>query len=220
MQQLISEKQARAITGGRKPLVPIEYDRAIQALVACQTLDDAKYFSDKADALAAWAKIYRDDQAGIESKRLKLHAYRRMGQLASQLRPGKRVAFGKPGYAGFQGSEPGPNALLREKGFTREQARHIQAIAKIPDDQFDVSVSSPRPPGPTILARNARCEDPNWLKFQHSFSQLLVSCRALPASDFARSLNPSLYTNLHERICEMIEWLDEFEQQLPKEKSK
>ena len=87
MNSVISEEQARQITGGRKPLVPVEYERACTALAECQTIDEAKYWDNKADALAAWAKIYNNDQAGLEAKRLKLHAYRRMGEIAREIIP-------------------------------------------------------------------------------------------------------------------------------------
>lgn len=92
MQQVISAEQARKITGGRTPHVPVEYETAINALVACRSIDEAKYWSDKSDALAAWAKIYHSDKAAREAKALKLWAFRRMGQLAAELRPNyKRV---------------------------------------------------------------------------------------------------------------------------------
>lgn len=84
MSTVITEQQARQITGGRKPLVPVEYEAACNALAQCVDLDEAKYWSDKADALAAWAKIYRDDRISAQAKRLKLKAYRRMGELAAE----------------------------------------------------------------------------------------------------------------------------------------
>lgn len=49
MQSVISAAEAKKITGGRTPLVPVEYETAITALQACVTLDETKYWSDKAD---------------------------------------------------------------------------------------------------------------------------------------------------------------------------
>ena len=33
--------------------MPLKFDEAINALVACRSVDEAKYYADKADALAA-----------------------------------------------------------------------------------------------------------------------------------------------------------------------
>ena len=67
---VITKDQARKITKGRTPLVPVEYEVAIRALTECTTLDESKYWSDKSDALAAWAKIYHSDDAGRKAKLL------------------------------------------------------------------------------------------------------------------------------------------------------
>src|ERR1700690_2101621 len=90
MKQVISAEEARKITGGRLPHMPVEYETALQALQECITLEDTKYWSDKADALAVWAKIFHSDDAARKAKQLKLKAFRRMGELARELRPGKR----------------------------------------------------------------------------------------------------------------------------------
>ena len=86
MQQVITAGEARAITKGRAPLVPVEYEEAVKALAKCREIDDAKYWSDKASALAAWAKIYHSPQVMREAKLLKLHAYRHMAELAHAIR--------------------------------------------------------------------------------------------------------------------------------------
>src|ERR1700722_7297053 len=77
--------------------MPVEYVEACKALAACVTIDEAKRWADKAEALAAWAKIYRSDEASVQAARLKLHAYRRMGKLAEEIRPLRHI--GGQGYA-------------------------------------------------------------------------------------------------------------------------
>lgn len=126
MQAVITKAQARAITRGREPHVPVEYEQAVTALQACLTLDETKYWSDRADALAAWAKIYGNDQAGRKAKMLKLHAYRRMGILAAELcPPGSR----KMGVGNGKGSLPGPRALLESHGLSTAAADAARTLA-------------------------------------------------------------------------------------------
>src|SRR5690606_26149716 len=103
------------------PMTPVEYVDACKALQACHEIDEAKYWSDKSDALAAWAKIYRDDETGKLARKLKAHAYRRMGEIAEQVQPTKGVTH--------KGSPPGANSLLIEKGLSRGKAYHALRIS-------------------------------------------------------------------------------------------
>lgn len=210
MQQVISEVDARRVTGGRKPLVPIEYERAISALVACQNIDDAKYFSDKADALAAWAKIHRDDQAGVEAKRLKLHSYRRIDQLARELRPVQRNESNRSRFG------PGPRSLLREHGFKKATTNAIHVTGQLTQEEFDVVVNQPRPPSPSRLAMSHMKSNPPWAELFQALSASRSHMRRHPAAEMAKSLGEKSVQTARQIAIELTEWLDEFERHLPK----
>lgn len=156
MQTVITAKQAQEITGGRKPLVPVVYEEAVKALGECLSLDDAKYWDNKADALAAWAKIYHDDKVGRQARALKLEAYRRMGTLAGELRGfGRRVlaTVGRKGRA-FVNIKTA-RGLLMEKGLSSKQARAAIVLAKMERETFAPMVEGPRPPAPQSVATRA-----------------------------------------------------------------
>ena len=102
-----------------RPAMPVQYEEALKALEACTSLDETTVWSNAADALAAWAQIYRSDEAELKAKRLRLHAYRRMGQLARDLRPPGKMKGG--GYRGCQGKLPGAISLLQEYGLTKRK---------------------------------------------------------------------------------------------------
>jgi hypothetical protein len=171
--------------------VPVKYTAAVKALVACQNIDDAKYFADKSEALAAWAKIYHHDRAAVEAKRLKLHAFRRIGILANELRPG-----GRP-VKGSYGSPPGPNSLLREHGFSGSQIKCMRTAAKIPSKQFDKMVSLPSPPAPTTLYKMDRKGSTAYKIIMNSansnigLSQFFGFCRKNDPKQLARGLTKS-----------------------------
>jgi hypothetical protein len=114
-------------------IVPLEYVKAVKALKACQTIDDAKQWEGKAEALAAWAKIYKNDQAGKEARRLKLHAYRKMGQLAEQLRPTQKAT-----------SIPGANSLLEEHGLPQHKAMQALQLSRATEPEFDTAIKEAR----------------------------------------------------------------------------
>lgn len=86
-------------------IMPVEYTAACKSLEKCLTIEDAKYWSNAADALASWARIYQNDEAGRAAKRLKAQALRKMSILADELQPAGVKGLGKG-----RGLKPGPYA--------------------------------------------------------------------------------------------------------------
>lgn len=221
MQPVLTREQARAITRGRTPLVPVEYESAVKALQSCITLDEAKYWGEKADALAAWAKIYRNDQVGIEARRLKLHAFRRMGELAQELRPPKLGAV--KGAPQGSGTPPGSPSLLVKHGLRIDQANACSAIAKVPRREFEEIVALPKPPAPaTFLYKFAdRNTSDSWriLTGVHGGNSLTGFRSWLRGKEpklLARALRKDEAQKARETVEEIVDWLDEFEEALPK----
>lgn len=220
MSAVLTSDQARQVTRGRTPLVPIEYETAVNALQACITMDDAKYWSDKADALAAWARIYRSDDAGRKARQLKLHAFRRMGILAQELRP---RGVHKPGGTG---TRPGPVSLMVESGLSLHQAAAASAIAKISKRAFLKAVDSEHPPAPSsMLPKFAGDVSDSWKKLAgahggNTFIGFRAFCRANEAKPIAKGLAADEVAKVRGVLTEINEWLDEFEQYLPKEKAR
>lgn len=223
MSTVITEQQARKITGGRKPLVPVEYENAVKALMACTSIDDAKYWSDKSDALAAWAKIYQDDQAGIEARRLKLHAYHRLGTLARELRPVKYER-------GCVGQSPGPRALLMEKGLKSDAASSALRISRATKDELKPHIEAGRgvtAVGNTFRGRsgmNVRVATDAWLWLTSSnvgngahLRMAKAAFQKRKARDAAEGIGRGEVSAARNLARDLIEWLDEFEQCLPKE---
>jgi hypothetical protein len=207
--------QARQITGGRKPLVPVEYEEGCKMLDACISLDDVKYWDNAADALAAWAKIYHDDEASTKAKRLKLKAYRRLGELAEQLRPTKVI---KKPNGDFAGESPGSVSLLREHGFTHAKAGAARKLAKMPEKRFAEIVNSPKPVSPTTACFKKASGSDAWVRFAHDGQAVSFRsfCRRTNPQVLARAMDQSEASKAREFVREVQEWLDTFEQFLPK----
>lgn len=209
MQQLITAKQAKQITRGRTPLVPVQYEAALNALSECISLDDAKVWSDKADALAAWAKIYRSDDVNRKAKMLKLHAYRRMGQLASEIRPATTR------------NKPGPNSVLLESGLNSAQSRAALQIARTSERTFKKVVNADEVPSPSTFYLQSRsptsARDEGWDCFAYGANSAMSFrsfCRRYPAARLARSIGREHAESARALATELTEWLDEFEQAL------
>lgn len=213
MSTVLTIEEAKKVTKGRTPLVPVEYERAVAALVECRTLEEAKYWDNAADALAAWAKIYKSEQVEREWRALKLHAYRRMGQLGGIKQP--TVLKGIPGPNGFQGSNPGPAAYLRDHGLNRGQANWARRLALMDENEFNRISNLPRPPSP---AKIQSLGNSNWTIFAqkgfYSFSSVISRSKAHETAKLVDKRDAESVRSIAKR---MIDWLDEFEQHLPKE---
>lgn len=201
----IQEKVSTAI-------VPIKYVEAIKALEECRNIDDAKYFADKADALAAWAKIYKHNDAVIEAKRLKLHAYRRMGLIASELMPLRK-------FGGNGGTAPGARSLLMGMGLSKFQAHSISAVTRLPEKKFLAAVDSNTPPSPSFYLSTHTGQSKSWQMLHGrgpSAGMMTSFCRKYNPKEIARGLTPSEAIKAREMALEITEWMDTFEQYLPK----
>jgi hypothetical protein len=215
--------------------MPVIYEDAVRDLIACQTLDEAQYFADKAEALAAWARIHKSDQAGVEAKRLKLYAWKRIGELARELRPGGPASTRHPnakltGYHRFQGRLPGPKSILAEHGLSTTQSQASLRLSRMPKEQFDAAVNSPRPPSALTLGTYGKYSTKEWEEFSTTFSSTRSFCRRHNPCDFAKSLKTEEFLRrrqgrlrsevamARELALEITEWIDQFEQHLPKDK--
>lgn len=217
MNAVITSAQARQITRGRTPLVPVEYETAVKALADCISLDETKYWDAKADALAAWAKIYRSDEALRKAKMLKLHAFRRMGQIAEEIRPSHRKAKGNG--VGRLGTLPGSRSLLKENGLTVAQADAARCLSNLPVRKFEKLVNAPNPISPTT-ARYMRSDDGReWHALQRAMCSLRSVMRRLTPAQVVAELAAEERETGRAFSVELVEWLDEFESRLKARKA-
>lgn len=223
MNKVITVEQARKITGGRTTHMPVEYENAVKALQACMTLDEAKYWSDKSDALAAWAKIYRNEEVSLKARQLKLHAFRRMGQLAEELRPSKRMLGGRKGEA------PGSHSLLVESGIGAGIAVQVARLAKATPEEFErvvaagkgVYTSAAEFRGRVASGKGVKKSSDMWhwltlVTGGPELTRVISKLRAKDPADCGRDLSPDEVEKARKLAVELSEWLDEFEQHLPK----
>jgi hypothetical protein len=181
--------------------LPVVYTEAVTALTRCRTLDEAKYFSDKAEALQAWAKIYNSNQASIEATRLKWHAYRRMGVLAEELMP-------KADQRG------GAMTLLKEQGFSHSTASVIRRVARLAEGEFKDLVDQERPYAPSVVRHYDRTGTDSWIVFQDLFGRMRLFCDKHDAKTFANELARDERTRAKAIVNDLMEWIDQFERYL------
>ncbi len=185
--------------------MPLLYQEAVNAIAACKTFDEAKNWSDRADAMAAWAKIYADDAIEREAKSLKLHAYRRIGLLAAEMRP---LTF-----RGRQGVQ-GPSSLLQEQGFNKSKTASISKIARMPQKQFEAVAASKKPPSPSVLTNRYLRPNPEWAEMSNRMHQLQSAIRQAHPKDMAGSLSEKDTEAAMKSCLELLHWLVPFHDHL------
>jgi hypothetical protein len=201
----------RAVAGStparaaKKPLIPLCYESACKSLTECLSIDEAQMWDAKADALAAWAKIYHDNEAARKAKALKLHAYRRMGLLS------KELTKCKPKY-NAAGPVPGARALLIDKGLKVHDADACIRLARARNDVFEKAINSPKPPAPSGFLHKVRDADLSdmALLVKRAFVEAAPFCKKHTAAAVFNQLNIKDQIKLGEYLMPVYEWLDAY----------
>ena len=124
--------------------LPRTYEAAKTALAECSALDECKDWSDKAAALASYAKQAQDETLMTMAQRIKARAVRRSGELLKQIETqGQRSDLGRSTTR---------SGAAREAGMSGHQQKQAVRIASVPPGEFEAQVESPKPPTLTQLA--------------------------------------------------------------------
>lgn len=200
--------------------IPVVYLDAVRALAACRSIDEGKYWANKADALAAWAKIFQNKTAAVEAKRLKLFAYRRMGLLAGELQETINSAL-----QSRSGRKPGARRQLAKSGLTHNEANAAVTVARMTEAEFAAEIERNSPRAASTFKRLGMFLGRTGVPVKHSDSYFLIRAKLSVLLAFMRSVEPTAFgasfgsedvAAIRPAIVELQEWLDAFEQHLPK----
>jgi hypothetical protein len=143
------------------------YERGCALLEQCITFDETKYWDSLADAAAAWGKIHNSDRVERLARALKLHAYRRLGEIAETQKAPVKAAKGRP---------PGPVAWLQSNGMSRNEAQAARGLANMGQAQFDELAGRAKPPLPVSVRKGHYTE---WQRFYGRASLANVAAHTL-----------------------------------------
>lgn len=129
--------------------LPAAYQAAQKAIAECERVDECKSWSDKAAALASYARQARDDSLRVMAVRIQARAERRCGQLLKQVPRGDEST-----RYGQDGTVPPVNRtqMAEQAGLSERQRKTALRLASIPEQDFNRQVESPAPPTVTCLA--------------------------------------------------------------------
>jgi len=136
-----------------KARLPATYIGAVDALAKCERVDECKTWSDKAAALASYAKQSRDDELEKMARRIHARAIRRCGELLDEIEEAKganqNISSGAP-------TKVTRTEAAKQAGLSRDQ--HVTAIrvARVPKPAFEEQVESDDPPTVSALAEQGK----------------------------------------------------------------
>jgi len=200
--------------------LPQTYEAAKVALSNCASIDECKDWSDRAEALASYAKQADDDSLRIMADRIQARAVRRCGELLKQV----------DGRGGDQSKKGGAPLFARREaasqaGMSRDQQRTAVRVANVPEPTFEAAVESPAPPTVTKLAdmgrqrREPTPPPPTWTPpegFQEATKLLgrvrdfARFCAAHDPALVAGGVMPGEASDLRQQVSTIDGWLDRF----------
>ena len=132
--------------------LPATYEAARIAIAQCERIDECRTWSDKAAALASYARLANDDSLRVMAVRIQARAERRAGELLRQIEPSKG---GRPKTG--DGTDPSSRkAAANAAGLSERQRKTASRIAVIPEAEFNRQVEGPSPPTITALAQQGK----------------------------------------------------------------
>ena len=129
----------------------VKYEAARQALAECSRVDECKDWSDKAAALAAYAKQANDSTLHNMALRIQQRAQRRMGELLKQIPEQRGGDRGGP-TGGRPPVGETRTRVAKDAGLSEHQRKTALRIASVPEQAFEAAVASEKPPTVTEMA--------------------------------------------------------------------
>lgn len=191
--------------------LPASYKAAQKALAECSRIDECKDWSDKAAALASYARQAKDDKLRNMAQRIQDRAVRRCGELLKQV---------PAAHGANQNITEGDHRIVTrsdaasEAGLTPYQAVTAMRVASVPAESFERQVESDNPPTVTVLAeqgtRRLSVEVPPPNPQLQKFRKLAQFCGETDAASLAASVPESQRGEFRALIGEVDAWLDQF----------
>lgn len=201
--------------------LPATYEAARTAIAACDKIDECKEWSDKAAALASYARQAKNDELRVMAVRIQARALRRAGELLRQISPGHGARDGKrqegnlPPLTRMQAGE---NA-----GLSEHQRKSALRLSSIADDELDRLMRSDGPLTVTCLVehgtrkrpRSERQTDGDTDIARGVLQAFCAYCAENEPGHIARAISTCELDGLQLQIFAIDQWLNVFVDNLP-----
>lgn len=213
---------------------PVNYEHAKTAIVACVRVDEVKDWADKSAALATYAKQVKDKTMLYAAQRIRARAEARLGELLLEISDKREF---KTGRWKREGIKRYARTTARDFGINPGQAKRSMMIAQIFPNKREILIDNDPPATVADLVRIAKNQirmkavrrsrrGPSTIAKDVPIDkeQLFGLNIGIMADDFlridpikcAKSVSVHHISLLRTKVLAVVEWLDTFEQHLPK----
>jgi hypothetical protein len=202
--------------------LPAVYEAAKTAITECERIDECKNWSDKAAALASYARQANDDSLRVMAVRIQARAERRAGALLKQIPRGSQANLVQRRQEGTRPSVTRTQAA-DEAGLSEHQRKTALRLASIPEPEFTRQVENPNPPTITKLAergrqkrvRPERDERPDTEVATRALRSFAKYCGNTDPVRVASAMSSRTLKNIQRQIFAIGRWLNLFVDNLP-----
>jgi len=209
-----------ALPGLSRARFPAAYQAAHKAISKCSRIDECKSWSDKAAALASYARQAKDHTLRMMAERIQARAIRRCGELLKQVPSGQGS---KNQYGELRNGSVTRRGVAREAGLSDRQRVTALRVASIPAPRFDSLVEGDSPPTVTHLAhlgaqpsvspRGTRAA--RVVQAREMFGTIREFCKENAPAELAAEFEGQSEASLREFAANLQRWLEEFVAHLP-----
>ena len=134
----------------------IKYDAACHALAEAVALDEVKDIRDKASAMQAYARQAKNKQLEVDASEIRIRAERRLGEILIEQKAGSGLNQGAKGSI-VTGTSRVPvkddRPTLADVGIDKKLSSRAQAIAGIPEEEFEGELAQHREEQQAVTGR-------------------------------------------------------------------
>jgi hypothetical protein len=125
-----------------------DYEAMRQAIAKCEKVDEIAQLADVAVAAQAYYRQSRDVENEIGASRVRVRAERRLGEVLKRMREmGERRGPGNPQLSSDA------TIGLPELGITRDRASRAEALASVPEEEFEAAMTGQHVAQPSRIVR-------------------------------------------------------------------
>ena len=203
---------------GTQARLPATYEAAQKAVAKCSRIDECKSWSDKAAALASYARQAKDHSLRVMAERIQARAIRRCGELLKQVPSGQgsKNQFGELRDGTVTRLEAAQNAGLSER-----QKVTAMRVANVAGPVFEAMIESDSPPTVTRLAQlgidahpprpsDFRSDPIRAARAHKMFSSIRDFCEQNEPAELAVTFSRDDQELLRTFISNLDAWLDTF----------
>lgn len=128
----------------------VRYEAACKAVSEARTIDEAKAIHNQAEAMRAYARQAKNRQLEVDAAEIRMRAERRLGEILAAAKNAGQIQTGRPEKKNGSNEEPFNNGsneepfqrvTLSEVGIDKKLSHRAQALAAVPEPQFEAMVT-------------------------------------------------------------------------------